>query len=55
MFGFPMVTFMVLATVVMTVVLVIHAFKSINLCCICFETCAYLCSHSAWRVAYVTS
>lgn len=53
-FVFVMVTFMMLAAVVMTVVLVIHAFKRINLCCICYDTYAYLCSHSACCVAYVT-
>jgi hypothetical protein len=35
---FFMVTFMMLAAVVMTVALVIHALKSINLCCICYDT-----------------
>ena len=37
MFVFVMVTFMMLAAVVMTIVLVIHALKSINLCCICYD------------------
>jgi hypothetical protein len=55
MFVFLMVTFIMLAAVVMTVVLVIHAPKSISLCCICYDTCAYLCSRSACCVANITS
>jgi hypothetical protein len=54
MFVFVTVTFMMLAALVMMVVLVIHALKIINLCCICYDTSAYLCSHSVCCVEYVT-
>jgi hypothetical protein len=57
---FVMMVFMMLAAAVTMVVLVIHAFKSINLCCFCYDTCAYCCyvyigSHTACCVACVTS